>query len=197
MAIRSSSYGTATLAHIPLSATGSPTRTPTKEAGRQAPDTAASSATSEYLAMAVRHFENSATACYDAADYIIEDLSAAAAPARNPARERSGARSPRLSAAQHTALQALADEGGKLYDRLGGGRFVVPGKSGTRISLATLEALERRDLVRVIRTTSLFHGQEIEATPAGRQALAAQRPGPVTPAVPAPPSASARPASHR
>jgi hypothetical protein len=52
----------------------------------------------------------------------------------------------------------------------------VAADDGTRISIATFRALNKRGLVDWDTSTSLFHGQKITVTEHGRQALANPRP---------------------
>lgn len=150
------------------------------------------------LAKAAAGFEASATGCHDAVTHIIENLRAPTPAASATAQKQTAAPAPKLTAAQHAALQALAQEGGRLSESIRGHkRFVVPRNSDVRITITTFDALEKRGLVHTDRSTPLLRGQNITVTPAGLDVLAAQRPSPAaTPVPPPPPRPPRNPRSH-
>ncbi|MFD5320027.1 hypothetical protein [Streptomyces sp. NPDC127098] len=82
---------------------------------------------------------------------------------------------PRLTAAQRSALQAIADGRVRLHETLRGSRYLDAG-SGARITLTTYNALQRKGLIsRDTSTMLLFHGQLLAITKRGQAALAATR----------------------
>ncbi|MGW1609790.1 hypothetical protein ACWCQZ_10390 [Streptomyces sp. NPDC002285] len=138
-----------------------------------------------HLADAAHQLDLSATACHYVATGITRDL--AATCHETPSARR--ADGPPLTSAQYDTLKALALGGGKLYEssQRGLGVTRVATDDGTRVSIATFRALNKRGLVDWDTSTSLFHGQKITVTENGRQALASPRPA----ATAAPPARAA------
>lgn len=150
------------------------------------------------LTKAAAGFEAGATGCHDVVTHIIENLRAPIPAASATAQKQTAARTPKLTAAQHAALQALAQEGGRLSESIRGHkRFVVPRNSDVRITITTFDALEKRGLVHTDRSTPLLRGQNITVTPAGQRLLAAQRPSPATTPMPAAPPRPPRTPAQR
>ncbi|WP_435124626.1 hypothetical protein [Actinacidiphila sp. bgisy144] len=122
----------------------------------------------DHLAEAVRQLGLSMTGCRHAAAGISQD-------------RRTTPRAPTpLTSTQYDALQALASGEGKLceFGRMGSVRVHI---GNARVSTATLRVLQRRKLVRVDVSTSLYHGQRITLTEDGRLALTGPRPAGRTP----------------
>jgi DNA-binding MarR family transcriptional regulator len=135
-----------------------------------------------HLADAAHQLDLSGIGCHYVATGITRDLAAA----RDGADTAQRAAGPVLTSAQYDALTALALSGGRLYEssQRGLGVTRVAADDGTRISIATFRALNKRGLVDWDTSTSLFHGQKITVTEHGQQALAKQRPA-ATAATPA------------
>ncbi|UQS30280.1 hypothetical protein J5J01_00275 [Streptomyces fradiae] len=155
----------------------------------------------EHLTQAAEELELARIGCFHAASGItgrtrLLDSKATDSASASPKRTRRSTPPARLSPAQQTALRALARDGARLHESLSSGKRRVVTEDGTRITSATLESLRGRQLVHVDNSTSLFHGQRITLTPAGREAAAALSPirsettGPAGP--PAAPSAAPR-----
>ncbi|MFJ6709049.1 MULTISPECIES: hypothetical protein [unclassified Streptomyces] len=148
---------------------------------RTARHTAALTKVSGRLADACHQLDRSATGCRDAATALTHDLRAARDTA-GPAQE---AAVPALTDTQYDALKSLAPGNGMLYEgaRRGPGVIRVATADGTRVSIATFRALNKRGLVGRDMTTRLSRGQKITVTKLGHQVLA--RPRPTTAAGPA------------
>ena len=126
-----------------------------------------------------------AVAClYSAApltDYVTEST---------PATQRAAERPPKLTVAQQAALQAIAAGAAVMYDSGRNGPMRVTAAGGVRITMPTYDALRRFGLVDRDTNTSLYSGQKIFATAAGRATLAGL-PTITAGARPAPPPPSA------
>ncbi|WP_247201194.1 hypothetical protein [Streptomyces scabiei] len=127
-----------------------------------------------HLADAAHQLDLSATGCHYVATGITRDLAATCEGAATAQRSAG----PPLTRAQYDALKALALGGGRLYEssQRGLGVTRVATDGGTRVSIATFRALNKRGLVDWDTSTSLFRGQKITVTEHGRQALAKPRP---------------------
>ncbi|MFD8814340.1 hypothetical protein ACFV23_23315 [Streptomyces sp. NPDC059627] len=144
-----------------------------------------------HLADACHQLDLSATGCHCVATAITHALRAARDTA-GPAQE---AAVPALNGTQYDALTSLALGNAMLYEgaRRGPGVISVATADGTRISIATFRALNKRGLVGRDMSTRLSRGQKITVTKLGHQALA--RPRPTTAASPA--RASSTPSAVR
>ncbi|MGW2689573.1 hypothetical protein ACWC6I_41270 [Streptomyces sp. NPDC001414] len=127
-----------------------------------------------HLADAAHQLDLSATGCRYVATGITHDLGAA----RDTAGTVQEAAVPALTGIQYDALKSLAPGTGMLYEgaRRGPGAIRVATADGTRISIATFRALNKRGLVGRDMTTRLSRGQKITVTKLGHQALAKPRP---------------------
>jgi hypothetical protein len=127
-----------------------------------------------HLADAAHQLDLSATGCHYVAAGITRDL-AATREAPAAAQPTTG---PALTGAQFDALKSLARGGGRLYEssQRGLGVTRVATDDGTRVSIATFRALNKRGLVDWDTSTSLYSGQKITVTEQGQQALAKPRP---------------------
>lgn len=103
----------------------------------------------------------------------------------------------RLSPIQRTAIRALSRSSAKLYESLVSGKRRVVTEDGTRIIPATLEFLRAHGLVHIDSGTSLFHGQRIILTRAGREAAEALGPTQSAAATQAAPAAAPSAARRR
>ncbi|MDH6439406.1 DNA-binding MarR family transcriptional regulator [Streptomyces sp. SAI-144] len=135
-----------------------------------------------HVANAAHQLDLSGIGCHYVATGITRDLAAA----RDGADTVQRAAAPPLTSTQYDALRALALSGGRLYEssQRGLGVTRVAADDGTRISIATFRALNKRGLVDWDTSTSLFQGQKITVTEHGRRVLAKQRPA-ATAATPA------------
>ncbi len=150
----------------------------------------------QYLADAVHGLDLCANGCLYLAHSITKGLSSAPDHKKAAVRQPT---SPALTVTQYNALTAL-NGGGKLYESADRGFGVtrVATEDGTRVSIATFRALEKRQLVTVDSSTSLSTGQKITVTERGRHALDQPRPdatATTTAAVPAKPAVAQR--AHR
>ncbi|WP_405729353.1 hypothetical protein OG885_10150 [Streptomyces sp. NBC_00028] len=124
---------------------------------------------------AVHQLDLCAIGCHYLAHGITEDLTTARKNKPTAVQQTTG---PALTAAQYDALTALSG-GGHLYESATRGLGVprVATTDGTRVSIATYRALEKRGLVTHDTSTSLrAGGQKISVTEQGQQALAQPRP---------------------
>lgn len=124
-----------------------------------------------HLDDAVHQLDLCAIGCHYLAPGITEDLTTAHKNKPAAVQQTAG---PALTAAQYDALTAL-NGGGYLYESATRGLGVtrVATSNGTRVSIATYQALERRGLVTHDTSTSLWAGgQKISVTEQGQQALA-------------------------
>lgn len=155
---------------------------PRPQPGRDIPDpghdghTTARRAIAEGLRDASRVLQSCATACL----YAAAPLTACPtepAPANSnrtrsaPATEPAAGRPSKLTVAQRAALQAIAAGTAVMYDS-GRGPMRVTAAGGVRITMPTFEALRRLGLVDRDTSTSLYSGQKLYATAAGRATLA-------------------------
>ncbi|WP_225847295.1 hypothetical protein [Streptomyces sp. HPF1205] len=177
---------------FPLAATA---RHPHPGDGAQGPEhheeqDRAQQAVAEKLRDASRTLQSCATAClYAAAPLANNPTGPAPATSSTPVAEAAdapaSARSPQLTVAQTNALRAIAAGGVTMRDTGHMGNMRITAGSGVRITLSTYEALRRLGLVDRDTSTSLYNGQKLYATEAGRTAAAA---------LPATTSSGARPA---
>ncbi|MEV8125395.1 hypothetical protein AB0P07_15035 [Streptomyces sp. NPDC085944] len=130
-----------------------------------------------HLDDAVHQLDLCAIGCHYLAHGITEDLTTTHEN-KVAAAQQQQTTDPELTAAQHDALTAL-NGGGHLYESATRGLGVtrVATNDGTRVSIATYRALEKRGLVSPDTSTSLWAGgQKISVTEQGRQALTRPRP---------------------
>ncbi|ELS55910.1 hypothetical protein [Streptomyces viridochromogenes] len=128
-----------------------------------------------HLDDAVHQLDLCAIGCHYLAHGITEDLTTARKNKPAAVQQTTG---PAPTAAQYDALTAL-NGGGYLYESATRGLGVtrVATNDGTRVSIATYRALEKRGLVTHDTSTSLWaRGQKISVTEQGQQALAQPRP---------------------
>ncbi|MEU8954990.1 hypothetical protein AB0C93_11865 [Streptomyces sp. NPDC048518] len=135
-----------------------------------------------HLKDAAHQFDVRATACHYLATSIRSSL---ATTSPHPPQAVA-----KLNDTQHSALKSLAQGEGRLYERGQRGRSLtrVAAKDGTRISIATFQALAKRGLLTIDTSTPLLVGQAITVTEQGQRALVEFRPTATlaTTAVPAP-----------
>ncbi|MEU4174729.1 hypothetical protein [Streptomyces sp. NPDC026589] len=147
-----------------------------------------------HLADAVRHLDLSATGCHYVATGIARDLTTAREATTTAAQRKA---SPDLSGTQYDALKTFSLGASRLYETRPG-MIRVYTDSGDRVSMATYEALAKRELVDRDTSTSLFRGQRIAVTEEGQRALAGPRPAAKAAApAKAAPKASGVPGAHR
>lgn len=146
---------------------------PDTESVRNARRAEAIARMSGHLADAARQLGVSGIGCHHVASGITDDLATAHRQTK-PVRQVAD---PVLSPAQYSALNAFNLGPGERYEssQRGFGAIRVSTTDGTRVTVATLEVLYRRELVELDTSTSLFHGQRISVTKLGRQALAKSR----------------------
>ncbi|MCG7207282.1 hypothetical protein [Streptomyces arenae] len=152
--------------------------------------------TNGHLDDAVHQLDLCAIGCNYLAHGITEDLATAQDHKPTPAQQTPG---PALTPAQYGALTAL-NGGGHLYESATRGLGVtrVATDDGTRVSIATFQALDKRGLVTRDTSTSLATGQKITVTEQGQQALARPRPhAALSTAVATPPKAAVAQGVHR
>ncbi|MEU9413014.1 hypothetical protein AB0E08_45955 [Streptomyces sp. NPDC048281] len=132
----------------------------------------------EHLADAAHQLDLSATGCHYVATGITQDRDATREETVSP----QAASAPALTRTQYDALKVLALGGGHLYEsaQRGPGATRVATGDGTRISMATFRALNKRGLVGRDMSTRLSRGQKITVTKLGHQALARPRPAATT-----------------
>ncbi|WP_406149352.1 hypothetical protein [Streptomyces anulatus] len=146
-----------------------------------------------HLADAVRHLDLSATGCHYVATGITRDLTTAR-EAKTAAQRKA---SPDLSGTQYDALKTFSLGASRLYETRPG-MIRVYTDNGDRVSMATYEALAKRELVDRDTSTSLFRGQRISVTEEGQRALAGPRPAAKAAApAKAAPKTSGVPGAHR
>ncbi|WP_129838115.1 hypothetical protein [Streptomyces sp. RFCAC02] len=103
----------------------------------------------------------------------------------------------RLTEPQYTALNAIARGGARLRETGRPGTARVSTADGTRITQATLRALETRSLIRVDNRTSLYEGKSIALTTEGRRALDHHRAAPANTTALTPAASALRPRAGR
>ncbi|MEU9411690.1 hypothetical protein AB0E08_39165 [Streptomyces sp. NPDC048281] len=132
----------------------------------------------EHLADAAHQLDLSTTGCHYVATSITQDRDAT----REDTVSAQAAAVPALTRTQYDALKALALGGGHLYEtaQRGPGTTRVATGDGTRISMATFRALNKRGLVGRDMSTRLSRGQKITVTKLGHQALSSPRPAATT-----------------
>ncbi|WP_329269055.1 hypothetical protein [Streptomyces sp. NBC_01451] len=126
-----------------------------------------------HLDDAAHQLDLSATGCHYLAHGITEDLASMQDHTAASAQQTTGLA---LTAAQYDALKSLLG-GGRLYEssQRGLGVTRVATDDGTRVSIATYQALSKRGLVTADTSTSLYHGQKITVTEDGHRALTQPR----------------------
>ncbi|MGQ4435318.1 MULTISPECIES: hypothetical protein [unclassified Streptomyces] len=128
-----------------------------------------------HLDDAVHQLDLCAIGCRYLAHGITEDLTTVQESKPAAVQQTAGSA---LTAAQYDALAAL-NRGGSLYESATRGMGVtrVAADDGTRVSIATYRALEKRGLVTHDTSAMLWSGgQKITVTEQGQQALARPRP---------------------
>lgn len=106
-------------------------------------------------------------------------------PAPTTAPQANGSSPPKLTGPQKTALR-LIQRGYVRIQEFRIGKPTVDAGISTRISMATINALQSKGLIRRDTTTSLYHGQRLLLTPAGHAAYTAMNAAPATPPAPTP-----------
>ncbi|MFF7476769.1 hypothetical protein [Streptomyces sp. NPDC008092] len=144
-----------------------------------------------HLADACHQLDLSATGCH----YVATGITHALRDTLDTAGSAQEAAVPALTGTQYDALKSLARGNGMLYEgaRRGLGVIRVATADGTRISIATFRALNKRGLVGRDFSTRLSRGQKITVTKQGHLALASPRPT----AAAGPARASATPSAVR
>ncbi|MFK0121159.1 hypothetical protein [Streptomyces sp. NPDC090994] len=130
---------------------------------------AASNTVAEHLAEAAHHLEHAFTSCYYLARGIPRDLQQH--PGQQPA-----VTPVKLSASQYDALVRLSQGGGQVFSSIRSVNSRAMDGNGRTVNQATLAVLTKHSLVTVDTSTSLFVGQRLVVTEAGRQAIAAYKP---------------------
>ncbi|MER6531648.1 hypothetical protein [Streptomyces sp. NPDC001508] len=139
---------------------------PTDEAAvRQARDSSAAPAMAEHVADAAHQLDLCFTGCYYLASGITQDL-------KRHAERNEAAAAAKLTDSQYDVLARLSSGGGALAERGRMGVSKAHDKNGTPVNLRTLRSLIGQELVTVDTATSLYHGQRLDLTAKGKQALA-------------------------
>ncbi|MGN9821564.1 hypothetical protein ACTMUQ_40375 [Streptomyces sp. SD11] len=133
---------------------------------RQARHASAAPALAEALARAANCLDLSATGCLYTAAGVGRDL------ARSP---EYVATLPRLTPAQYTALEKIAQGGARFSKSLRGDRNAIWAGDNSTLHAKPFEVLEKYQLVR-LRGQGSLGGQDITVTAAGHLALTAQKP---------------------
>ncbi|MBT2409337.1 hypothetical protein J7I94_01965 [Streptomyces sp. ISL-12] len=140
----------------------------------------ASSALPEHLTEAAHQLNLAFTGCYYLARSIPRDL-------QHHSGQQHAVTAVKLSAGQYETLVRLSEGGGRVYTGTRHNYSRATDGNGRTVNQATLRVLTKHALVEVDTSTSLFTGQRLVVTEAGRQAIAAYEPSasPVRPAAPA------------
>ncbi|CAL9417051.1 hypothetical protein [Streptomyces sp. enrichment culture] len=140
----------------------------------------APSAIPKHLAEAAHQLDLAFTGCYHLARSIPRDL-------QQHSGQQHAVTAPKLSARQYETLVRLSEGGGRLYNGARSYRGRAIDGNGRTVNQATLAVLTKHALVVVNTSTSLFTGQRLVVTEAGRQAITAYAPSasPVRPVAPA------------
>ncbi|WP_328939225.1 hypothetical protein OG288_37045 [Streptomyces tauricus] len=143
---------------------GSPQDT---DAVRKARHTSAVPVLAEALTRAAQCLDLSGTGCRSTASGIIRDL------AKSPDYLAS---LPRLTPAQYTALEKIAQGGASFFGSLRSDRNTIRAGDGSTLHAKPFDVLTKNQLVRFRGRGSSLGGQDITVTAAGRLALTAQKP---------------------
>ncbi|MGW0710197.1 hypothetical protein ACWD4G_30290 [Streptomyces sp. NPDC002643] len=136
-----------------------------------------------HLQDAAHQLDLSATGCHYLAHSITDKLASSPGHKAASTQQTTGHHRLALTRSQYAALEALRD-GGHLYENARrAGVTRVATDDGTRVSIATYEALRKRGLVTADTSTPLlYHGQKITVTEDGHRALKQPRPQATPPA---------------
>lgn len=139
----------------------------------------APSAIPKHLAEAAHQLNLAFTGCYHLARSIPRDF-------QQHSGQQHALTAPKLSAGQYETLVRLSEGDGKVRSGARSDSRATDG-NGRTVNRATLGVLIKHALVVVDTSTSLYTGQRLLVTEAGRQAIAAYEPSasPVRPAAPA------------
>jgi hypothetical protein len=174
--------------HNPLDAAGFPGGPAADDASmRHARHAEAVPLLAESLADAAHQLDLCATGCHYTASGIARDI-------KNHPEHRPPL--PKLTTAQHAALDKVAQGGARRYRPTRGNRVTIRAQDGSTIHTKPFTVLEQHRLVRIDHRTSALAGQHITVTAAGKLALETQRPSQARPAAPTAARASVPPA-HR
>jgi hypothetical protein len=151
------------------------------------------------LQQAVNAMEVCETACLHSATALARSAASRRAPSASAARTASApdpaapAQPLKLTTAQQVALRAIAAGGVRMRESGRNGPMRISAGAGVRITIPTYDRLQSLGLVDRDTSSSLYRGQELYATDAGRTALAAlNAPATTRPPAPTPPPAARR-----
>jgi hypothetical protein len=164
----------------PLDATGFSGEPLPDDAARQAQDAKARARVADIIADAAHQLDVCVTGCDYTASGITRDLM------RHPEHMPP---LPRLTRAQYSALEKIAQGGASLWRSPRGGRETVRAGDGSAIHSKSFHVLAKNRLLQFHRP--LYGGEDVTVTAAGRLVLDTQRPARTPAAAPARPVSSA------